>query len=123
MHPSCIFTHQSRRGATVIDCQRSNDLQTLAEFWYDALGLSLSPDQPDDRYAALTGLAGEVRVIAQRFKHAPRVHLDIKTDNETDNKEAKAHRLIALSANPAGKANRRYSSGGGLTHGRFAARG
>lgn len=91
--------HQSRLGAIVIDCQEPDDLQALAGFWCGALGLSVSSDQPDDRYVALTGPEGEARVIIQRVEHEPRVHLDI----ETDDKEAEAKRLIALGAKPVGK--------------------
>jgi hypothetical protein len=91
--------HQSRLGAIVIDCHEPDDLQALADFWCGALGLSVSPDQPDDRYVALTSPQGEARVIIQRVEHESRVHLDI----ETDDKDAEAKRLIALGAKPVGK--------------------
>ena len=91
--------HQSRLGAIVIDCQEPDDMGALAAFWCKALGLTVSPDQPDDRYVALSAPDGEAKVIIQRVEHEPRVHLDI----ETDDKEAEAQRLIALGAKPVGK--------------------
>lgn len=91
--------HKSRLGAIVIDCQTPKDFADAAAFWTEALGLTKSEHQPDDRYLALAVPDGEVRVILQQVEHEPRVHLDI----ETDDKEAEARRLIALGAKPVGR--------------------
>lgn len=83
--------HKSRLGCIVIDCQ-GGELDAHARFWADALGYRIA--KQDDRYVALEGPDGDARVLIQAVEHAPRVHLDI----ETDDREAEAERLVALGA-------------------------
>jgi len=85
--------HRSRLGALVIDCE-TDDLESAARFWAAALGYSVSPEQPDPKYIALTGPDREVRAMVQRVDHASRVHLDI----EADDQEAEVARLEAAGA-------------------------
>jgi len=85
--------HKSRLGVMVIDCE-TDDLAQAAAFWSAALGYPVSAHQPDDKYVALDGPDGEMRVIVQRVDHESRVHLDV----ETDDKQAEATRLEALGA-------------------------
>ncbi|MEM6667213.1 MAG: VOC family protein [Pseudomonadota bacterium] len=83
--------HHSRLGCVVIDCE-TDDLADACKFWSAALGGSGSVD-PDGKYAPLE-VPGGPRVLLQAVDHAPRVHLDI----ETDNIDGEAERLSALGA-------------------------
>ncbi len=85
------MTHRARLGCLVIDC-RTEDLSAAAAFWGAALGGAVEMDG-DRKYATIHD-QGDVKVLVQAVDHAPRVHLDI----ETDDKEAEAVRLQALGA-------------------------
>jgi catechol 2,3-dioxygenase-like lactoylglutathione lyase family enzyme len=84
-----------RISALVIDCP-VDDLAAAAAFWSQALGRPvIHPDQDGDgRYAELAHDAGEPYLLLQRVAHAPRIHLDL----ETDDLEAEVARLEALGA-------------------------
>lgn len=86
--------HRSRLATFVIDC-KSNDVDTAATFWSQALGrpvVKVDPDDPD--YRELTAQASEPQILVQRVDHDSRIHLDI----EADDLEAEAARLEALGA-------------------------
>jgi len=87
--------HHSRISAFVLDCQ-VGDLKTATEFWSRALGRPVaSADQDGDgKYAELKTDADEPFLLLQRVDHAPRIHLDI----ETDDIDAEVARLEALGA-------------------------
>ncbi len=87
--------HHSRLGGLIIDCQ-TDDLESEARFWSQALGCAISPaDGPGDaKYVGLETPPGEPYIELQRVEHPSRVHLDIKTDNL----EAEVQRLEKLGA-------------------------
>jgi hypothetical protein len=87
--------HRSRISAFVLDCE-VDDLATATEFWSKALGRAVaSADQDGDgKYAELKTEADEPFLLLQRVDHAPRIHLDI----ETDDLNAEVARLEALGA-------------------------
>jgi predicted enzyme related to lactoylglutathione lyase len=85
-------THKSRIGVLCIDCQ-TEDLGPATEFWSQALGVEGKVDD-DGKYAPLNGWQGYPKVLLQAVDHAPRVHLDI----ETDDQEAERERLERLGA-------------------------
>jgi hypothetical protein len=87
--------HHSRLCTIVIDCEVT-DLADATNFWSRALGRPIaSVDQDGDgKYAELQTAADEPIILLQKVEHAPRVHLDI----ETDDLEAEAARLEALGA-------------------------
>ena len=84
--------HRSRIGVVCIDCQ-TGDLAPAPAFWSALLG-SEAEIADDGKYASLDGHGGYPKVLLQAVDHAPRVHLDI----ETDDREAECERLKALSA-------------------------
>ena len=85
------MTHRSRLGCIVIDCEAASVHQAAA-FWAAALGGTIDIDE-DGKYAEISD-QGELKVLVQAVDHAPRVHLDI----ESDDKEAEVARLEALGA-------------------------
>src|SRR4029079_10438311 len=87
--------HHSRVSAFVLDCQ-VDDLAKGAEFWSKALGRPVANlDQDGDgKYAELRTDADEPFLLLQKVDHAPRIHLDI----ETDDLDAEVARLEALGA-------------------------
>lgn len=87
--------HTSRISAYVFDC-RSDDLAVATEFWSKALGRAVTnPDQDGDgKYAELKTDADEPFILLQKVDHAPRIHIDI----ETDDIDAEVARLEALGA-------------------------
>jgi hypothetical protein len=87
--------HRSKISAFVLDCQ-VEDLAQATAFWSQALGRPVaSADQDGDgRYAELATDADEPFLLLQRVEHAPRIHLDI----ETDDLDAEVARLEALGA-------------------------
>jgi predicted enzyme related to lactoylglutathione lyase len=87
--------HKSRISAYVFDCQ-SSDLATATEFWSKALGRAVAnPDQDGDgKYAELKTDADEPFILLQKVDHAPRIHIDI----ETDDIDAEVARLETLGA-------------------------
>lgn len=89
--------HRSRLGVVVIDCQ-DGDLDSHETFWSRALGRSVEKDLKDPKYRDLPGPDNELRVLLQAVDHAPRVHLDI----ETDDIPAEVARLTELGASEVG---------------------
>ena len=87
--------HRSRLSSIIIDC-RVDDLSSAAEFWSKAFGKPVaSVDQDGDgKYAELKTDADEPFLLLQKVDHAPRIHLDI----ETDDIDAEVARLEALGA-------------------------
>lgn len=92
--------HRSRIGVLCIDCQ-TEDLGPATEFWSSMLGMEGKVD-PDGKYAVFDGHQGYPRVLLQSVDHAPRVHLDI----ETDDREAECARLKALGATEVARVKR-----------------
>ncbi len=78
------MTHTSACRMIVIDCQ-TDDLSEAATFWAAALGGNADIDA-DGKHAAIDGIRG-TRVLLQAVEHAPRVHIDIETDNQADEVE------------------------------------
>ncbi len=91
--------HRSRLGCLVIDCPAGHVGQA-AEFWGAVLGGAVSVDA-DGKYATVHD-QGAIKVLVQAVEHAPRVHLDI----ETDDQEAEAARLAALGAREVARIKR-----------------
>lgn len=89
------MTHWVRLAALVIDRDTDN-LGPAVAFWTSALG-GAADVKPDGRYAVFR--EGRPRVLLQAVAHAPRVHLDL----ETDDQEAEAARLTALGAREAAR--------------------
>lgn len=83
--------HKSRQRIIVIDCE-TDDLEAASRFWSAALGGDATVD-PDGRYAHVANTTDN-RVLLQAVSHAPRVHLDIESDDEV----AEVRRLEALGA-------------------------
>ena len=86
------MTHHSRLGVLVIDC-RTDDLAPALAFWTGALGYDGTLDE-DGKYATVKTPEGHIAVLLQSVDHAPRVHIDI----ESDDKYAEVARLEALGA-------------------------
>lgn len=84
--------HKSRLSSIVIDC-RTDDLESAARFWSQALGRPWKPDD-DAKYIDIQTREDEPVVMVQRVDHASRVHLDI----ESDDIEAEVRRLEGLGA-------------------------
>jgi len=74
--------HRSRLNGVQIDC-KADDIDAAAQFWAEALGRPVDPDQPGNRgnYRTLKTVPGEVDIQIQRVDHESRVHLDIETDD------------------------------------------
>jgi len=74
--------HRSRLGGLIIDCQ-TDDLETAAAFWSQALGYEPKPstDPADENYVVLKTEPDELCIELQRVTHPSRVHLDIETDD------------------------------------------
>lgn len=89
------MTHRSRLAGFIIDCN-TDDLDTAARFWSDALGLPIGELSPEESatYAKLDDAPGGLHIEVQKVTHPSRVHLDI----ETDDIEAEVARLEALGA-------------------------
>ena len=89
------MTHRSRLAGFIIDCN-TDDLDTAARFWSDALGLPIGELSPEESatYAKLDDAPGDLHIEVQKVTHPSRVHLDI----ETDDIEAEVARLEALGA-------------------------
>ena len=89
--------HRSRVGVVLID-HPSESYDAAAAFWAGAGGSERDPAGPpeDNPYESLTPLPGGVMLELQRTGAgtAPRVHLDI----ETDNVPAEVERVLALGA-------------------------
>lgn len=89
------MTHRSRLAGFIIDCN-TDDLDTAARFWSDALGLPIGELSPEESatYAKLDDAPGGLHIEVQKVTHPSRVHLDI----ETDDIEAEVTRLESLGA-------------------------
>ncbi len=88
--------HKSKLGGFIIDC-RTDDLAAAADFWSEALGMSVRepPDSAEsDTYRWLKDGQHGLDVEVQQVDHPSRVHLDI----ETDDVEAEVRRLERLGA-------------------------
>ena len=77
--------HHSRLCALQIDCHVSN-LDEAAQFWAETLGRPVNREHPGSRgdYRMLTIPPDEAIVQIQRVNHESRVHIDIETDNISD---------------------------------------
>ena len=84
------MSHRSRLGGISIDC-RTEDISGAAAFWASALGLPVV--EPRGHYMVLEPEHG-MSVEVQAVDHAPRVHVDI----ETDDVSAEVARLEGLGA-------------------------
>lgn len=91
--------HRSRLAGFIIDCN-TDDLESAARFWSEALGCKLKPlaEETSPIYRQLLMQPQELHVEVQRVDHESRVHLDI----ETDDIEAEVRRLEALGAQRLG---------------------
>ena len=74
--------HRSRINGLLIDCN-TNDIDSAARFWAEALGRAVDPDHPGTRgdYRMLETPPDELSVQIQRVDHDSRVHIDIETDD------------------------------------------
>jgi predicted enzyme related to lactoylglutathione lyase len=89
--------HRSRLAGFIIDCQ-TDDVDSAAKFWSQALGLPIGSQPGDGVYRQLENAPGGLHVEVQQVTHPSRVHLDI----ESDDIEAEAARLEALGAKRIG---------------------
>ena len=71
------MTHHARLGVIVIDCQ-TDDLTDALAFWSAALG---AEGKIDARGKYATFDTAYPKILLQAVGHAPRVHLDIETDD------------------------------------------
>ena len=87
--------HKSRLAGFIIDCD-TDDLDTAARFWAEALGAPTKPrtDIAESAYVSLDMPADEPYVEVQKVEHASRVHIDI----ESNDIPAEVARLEALGA-------------------------
>jgi predicted enzyme related to lactoylglutathione lyase len=87
--------HKSKLAGFIIDCQ-TDDLESAAHFWANALGMPLRELPPDEAalYKGLTDAHHGLSIEVQIVKHPSRVHLDI----ETDDIQAEVRRLEKLGA-------------------------
>lgn len=87
--------HKSKLAGFIIDCQ-TDDLESAAHFWANALGMPVRELPPDEAalYKGLTDAHHGLSIEVQIVKHPSRVHLDI----ETDDIQAEVHRLEKLGA-------------------------
>ncbi len=89
--------HKSQLAGFIIDCD-TDDLETAADFWGQALGLETDTEPGDTKYVLLKTRPEEVHVEVQKVDHPSRLHLDI----ETDDIEAEVSRLEGLGARRIG---------------------
>ena len=87
--------HRSRLTGFIIDC-KTDDLESAATFWSEALGYPLKDAAPDpaSKYRKLDTGPNGLNIEVQQVQHDSRVHLDI----ESDDVEAEVARLEALGA-------------------------
>ena len=95
--------HKSMLAGFIIDCQ-TDDLESAATFWSQALGLETrkSNDPDDAAYIRLPDHQHGLHIEVQSVKHPSRVHIDIQADDI----EAEAARLEKLGAKRIGKIKR-----------------
>lgn len=74
--------HRSRIKGIQIDC-RTDDVDSAARFWADALGRPIDPDHPgtSGNYVMLKSQPDEIGIQIQRVDHESRVHIDIEADD------------------------------------------
>jgi len=90
------MAHKSQLAGFIIDCE-TEDLDSAAEFWSQALGIAIrGHDGPG--YVALDTAPDDYHIEVQKVSHPSRVHLDI----ETDDIEAEVKRLESLGARTLG---------------------
>jgi predicted enzyme related to lactoylglutathione lyase len=94
--------HRSRLGGLIIDC-KTDDLETAAIFWTQALGYEAinSSDPEDENYVPLKTGPDDLAIELQKVTHPSRVHIDI----ETDDVEAEVARLEKLGAKKVEQVN------------------
>ncbi len=87
--------HKSKLAGFIIDCN-SDDLNSAAAFWSQALGLPSRalPGAEGEKYVRLEDPSERLHIEVQKVDHPSRVHLDI----ETDDIEKEVARLEALGA-------------------------
>lgn len=87
--------HRSRLAGVIIDC-KTDDLDTAADFWANALGAPANQkaNLEQSQYVDLQMPEDENYVEIQTVDHNSRVHIDI----ESDDIEAEVKRLEALGA-------------------------
>ena len=87
--------HKSRLAGLIIDC-RTDDLDTAARFWGEALGAppDFGTHPAESPYVTLQVADGEPYLEVQSVEHGSRVHIDI----ESDDIEAEVARLETLGA-------------------------
>lgn len=84
--------HRSRLAGFIIDC-KTEDLDSAAEFWGQALGMKLLARDPNG-YQFLDAATRGLEVEVQQVSHESRVHIDIETD-DVDAEVARLERLGA----------------------------
>jgi hypothetical protein len=74
--------HHSRLCAVIVDC-KSDNVDSAAKFWGEALGRPVDLQHPGSRgnYRMLATPPGELIVEIQKVGHESRVHVDIETDD------------------------------------------
>lgn len=85
--------HRSRVYAVLIDTPVA-EAGKAADFWSAALGVTAQPFPPAPEFTTLHQAVPGLIMAVQAVDDAPRVHLDI----ETDDVEAETTRLVALGA-------------------------
>ncbi|MFF4503356.1 VOC family protein [Streptomyces sp. NPDC001401] len=85
--------HRSRVYAVLIDTPEA-EAARAADFWSAALGVTAQPFPPAPQFTTLHQALPGLITAVQAVDNAPRIHLDI----ETDNVESETARLIALGA-------------------------
>jgi hypothetical protein len=85
--------HRSRVYAVIIDAPEA-EADRAAKFWSAALGVDARPFPPEPQFTTLHQALPGLITAVQAVDDAPRVHLDI----ETDDVEAETARLVALGA-------------------------
>jgi len=93
------MAHRSRLAGFIIDCQ-TDDLDSAADFWSRALGVSIGEAAVEDTtaYVQFDDTPGDLHIEVQKVSHPSRVHLDI----ESDDIDAEADRLEKLGARRIG---------------------
>jgi predicted enzyme related to lactoylglutathione lyase len=90
------MAHRSRFAGFIIDCQ-TDDLDAAADFWSQALGLTITDRNAGDetaQYQMFGNTPADLQIEVQKVDHPSRVHLDI----EADDIDAEAARLEKLGA-------------------------
>ncbi|MFC0004452.1 VOC family protein [Micromonospora siamensis] len=85
--------HRSRVYALIIDAPR-DEADAAAAFWSAALGVPAGPAPGEPQFIDLHGALPGLVAAVQSVDDAPRLHLDIETDDPV----AETDRLLALGA-------------------------